>query len=565
MNNNNFVNDSVSFDTYNKGKYLRLADIISYNPVTNKATVQIRQTSQVFTDIGVNKALIGSIAKSDQCLVATIDPRLTNQLFVVATFGNIKIEPETTIGASVSVAGYSLAADGLFLLEHGADGVHKQIGATLVTSGNAVTSNNKILDNNIGLITSGSTITTGRKILDNSSAIIASGTTVSTNNKLLDSNIVLVTSGTTISSNNKFLDNNATLISSGTTITANNKLVDNNIGLVTSGSTITLGRKILDNDASLISSGTTITTGLKLLDNNTALITSGTTITTGNKLLDNNVALITSGNTITSGRKLLDNDLSIVASGTTISTANSLVDENYLISGWINSPHTFTFGSSDKPIFNITTPGDLTSYYTPGNRFAIYSANGLSTFFLLHGATFGGSFTTLNLFGGQSFNLGNTTISTVKFSPFKVPQGFPAGIDQWSISYLGLSNLTQSPPTAGVWYNIGGTLSIPVGVWSVDYDGVLSGIRSVAGDIEMKATLSVFGNTESSKNWTNERYWSVSQLQMVDNVAKQGIIVAPGKTTYHLNGLLNTGSNNSIQFLGAIHVNTRITARSSYL
>jgi len=82
-----FINNSISYDTFTAGKYIRLGEVLEYDTISNKAKVRIKQTNQILPDVPVSKSLVTSISRGDKCIIISIDSRLTDQNFVIAVFG----------------------------------------------------------------------------------------------------------------------------------------------------------------------------------------------------------------------------------------------------------------------------------------------------------------------------------------------------------------------------------------------------------------------------------------------------------------------------------------------
>lgn len=84
-------------------------------------------------------------------------------------------------------------------------------------------------------------------------------------------------------------------------------------------------------------------------------------------------------------------------------------------------------------------------------------------------------------------------VSAVSYSPHKVPYGFLAGKNKWSIRALIGTQIAQTA-VIGTWYNVGShQLNVPIGSWDLSYSN--SPIMSAtAGLMNLQANLSITNN-----------------------------------------------------------------------
>lgn len=65
-------------------------------------------------------------------------------------------------------------------------------------------------------------------------------------------------------------------------------------------------------------------------------------------------------------------------------------------------------------------------------------------------------------------------VASVSYSQFKSPYGFPASQDKWLIQSVYVTNLMQSAPVGGTFYNVGSArVTLPVGSYRLTYKGSL--------------------------------------------------------------------------------------------
>lgn len=153
-------------------------------------------------------------------------------------------------------------------------------------------------------------------------------------------------------------------------------------------------------------------------------------------------------------------------------------------------------------------------------------------------------------------------ISAVSYSISKIPYGFPAQEDKWTItSVLGASK-SQSSPTNDTWYNLGGSLLVPAGSWRVDYTSKLQ-VVSGAGQTYL-AAYATLGTTASTNDteMNAENTQSSASLTQVDSLVTASKVYNPTTpTTYYLNALRGNGSTGQL----LMTVVTRIRAVLAYL
>jgi hypothetical protein len=164
------------------------------------------------------------------------------------------------------------------------------------------------------------------------------------------------------------------------------------------------------------------------------------------------------------------------------------------LDGWIPAEETWTYASADAPTFVITVPSGAASRFSVGMKIKLTQTT--VKYFIITAV----ADTTLTVYGGTDYTLANATITAPFYSMVRSPQGFPMSPLKWTQSYSDTTNRIQSSPTNDAWYNINSaSLSVPIGVWNVDYSVFAAAIANQSGttDQQVFTTLSTTNNTET--------------------------------------------------------------------
>ncbi|MCA9333898.1 LamG domain-containing protein, partial [Candidatus Saccharibacteria bacterium] len=154
-------------------------------------------------------------------------------------------------------------------------------------------------------------------------------------------------------------------------------------------------------------------------------------------------------------------------------------------------------------------------------------------------------------------------ITSMAYSPHKVPHGFPAERGKWSISRVLKADTNQSSPVQNTWYNLGYSMSIPVGAWGVFYE-VSATAQNATNPSVVQVTLSTANNTESDKEATSHSQVNgatgivLTQIRNVD-------ITLSSATTYYLNLRTTTASGIGLGLNGSNAHPCVIKAECAYL
>ncbi len=145
----------------------------------------------------------------------------------------------------------------------------------------------------------------------------------------------------------------------------------------------------------------------------------------------------------------------------------------------------------------------------------------------------------------------------------KAPYGFPVDEAKWRVESLVTSDSSQASPAAGTWYNKGGSLTIPIGRWRVEYAAELEVTRAAAGALDVFATLSTAANSEANKETTTKIGIS-SGVSMRGSVSLCGYLLdLAAKGTYYLNCKTGQASMTAIAFKGS-EQKTKVRAVCGY-
>lgn len=176
------------------------------------------------------------------------------------------------------------------------------------------------------------------------------------------------------------------------------------------------------------------------------------------------------------------------------------------------------------------------------------------------GAYSGGA-TLVTVYGGTDYTLTNATISNPYFSTMKVPYNFNASVDKWRVLYISGATGTQSSPVNGTWYNLAGSISIPIGAWQVDYSLQNNATAASSTTLQFYSTLSKANNTESNTEFTTLVAIASGTAFTFPARLYGGLIKQQSKTTWYLNSSTAVSTYTSLNVYGGI----KISAKCLYL
>lgn len=247
---------------------------------------------------------------------------------------------------------------------------------------------------------------------------------------------------------------------------------------------------------------------------------------------------------------------------------DSLIKPEAITSGWISAGETWTYASADDPTFTFTVASDVTTKYSAGMKIKL--TQGTVKYFIITAVSaFSGGNTTITVYGGTDYDLANSAISANAYSMMRTPAGFPMSPAKWSVTVSSSSTTQQTDPTATVWYNLGGNIVVPVGVWSLSYQAPLY-LQTASANQYLNAycTLSTGNNSESDTQLTG---WAGAGDTTADSksargfISRQKYLELASKTTYYLNAKTISSNVTALQIASATGGDTVIRATCAYL
>lgn len=219
--------------------------------------------------------------------------------------------------------------------------------------------------------------------------------------------------------------------------------------------------------------------------------------------------------------------------------------------GW-NTSSAMTYVSADDPTYTAFLSGNQTGTFSPGMRIKLTQAT--VKYFIVTSVVYS-SGTSMTLYGGTDYDLANAAISNPYYSTHKAPYGFPLNPTMWTAEFNGASGTTQSSPTQNAWYNTDSiSLSIPIGVWDVEYSAVPYVLDTSATQVRVFSTLSTANNSESDVDFTRVVTFQVgsSSLYGAMSVYARKTLNLGAKTSYYLNCRTTLASVDNITINGAL-------------
>lgn len=234
--------------------------------------------------------------------------------------------------------------------------------------------------------------------------------------------------------------------------------------------------------------------------------------------------------------------------------------------GWVPDGDTWTYASADGPTGVFTIAGvDRSAVLMPGTRIKLTQTT--PKYFIVTKVAFSTN-TTVTIYGGTDYTLANAAITSPNHSPCKTPAGFNPDPDKWTESITDTSDRSQASPTAATWYNPGSlSLSVPIGVWRVQYMAHLENTIAATTAVQAKMTLSTANNSESDVDFTGFAINvgpTATILRGESEIYREKHLALTSKTSYFLNVSPVTASTSSIDIRGDLS-KTIIRAVCAYL
>lgn len=233
--------------------------------------------------------------------------------------------------------------------------------------------------------------------------------------------------------------------------------------------------------------------------------------------------------------------------------------------GWISSSATWSYSSLDSAAYTgvINVAADMTGLIGKGDRISYVQSSTQKWGIVTNVGTYLGGTTPITFFYGTNTALANATITSPMFSHVKNPFGFPSEQAKWTITITDTTNLVQASPVAGTYYNLGSlSMAVPIGVWSLSFQGVAWDDVTNA-QCSMVLALSTSNNSLSDATF-QDYFIGYGTSVVANNLKKTKTINLVSKTTYYL--IVMTGSSGvaNIRIRGDV-VTTEIRAVCAYL
>jgi len=209
---------------------------------------------------------------------------------------------------------------------------------------------------------------------------------------------------------------------------------------------------------------------------------------------------------------------------------------HYGFDGWIAANETWTYASADAPTFTFTISGDKTGKYSAGMRIKLTQTT--VKYFIITKVVFDDPGSTITVYGGTDYTLVDAAITNPYYSTQKAPLGFPLDPTKWTVKVSDTTLRTQATPTGGAWYNLGSvSISIPIGVWNVDYQVLAQIAEATAGPYTLLTTLSTANNAQSDSEFTT-RWHEYNSANLVVTNFKTKVLTLTSKTAYYINTMV---------------------------
>lgn len=158
-------------------------------------------------------------------------------------------------------------------------------------------------------------------------------------------------------------------------------------------------------------------------------------------------------------------------------------------------------------------------------------------------------------------------ISALAYSVHKVPYGFVAGQDKWSVETQDMVDRTQSSPVSGTWYNPGSiSLSVPIGAWAIYWSAIQYSSKAAATSTRNFAGLATANNAAPYTNTLKASLYvngASGSQDLRGTATRQDTLSLTVSATYYLNTMSNN-TDAAIGFLGA-EATSVIKATNAYL
>jgi hypothetical protein len=227
-------------------------------------------------------------------------------------------------------------------------------------------------------------------------------------------------------------------------------------------------------------------------------------------------------------------------------------------SGWQAGTGTWSWSSSDAPTYVISVDNDQTGIVGVGQRIKLTHAGVVKYFIVTAVGAFGAGVTLITVYGGTDYTLANTPITLPYWSNIKAPLGFPLNPAKWTVEVSDNVDRTQAAPAINTWYNLGGeSITVPIGLWDVEYSVVVYGVRAVGiNSLGLFGTISTVNNAETDSDLTGTAaFVTVGNViqYLFNSITRHKPLSIAAKTIYYLNEKLNSAGMDTLGINNASH------------
>jgi len=244
------------------------------------------------------------------------------------------------------------------------------------------------------------------------------------------------------------------------------------------------------------------------------------------------------------------------------------IDHEATSGGWIAAGETWTFGSADDPTYTFTVSGDKRTKYGPGMRIKVTQSATVRQFLVSADVAYdsGNDISTITMYGGTDSDLANATISSPYYSREKAPLGFPLDPTKWTVEYIDSVDRTKTSAADTTWYNLNSaSLSVPIGVWKLEYYVIARATVANAQQLGVKSALSTSSSETSDTTLAAMTVTSGADVDVGSNHTRSKTISLASKTTYYLLTCADIGYGTCTLENGGRNGSTIIRAVCAYL
>lgn len=212
---------------------------------------------------------------------------------------------------------------------------------------------------------------------------------------------------------------------------------------------------------------------------------------------------------------------------------------NLGLNGWLPLATIPTLQASDNPVYTLRFGADMTAIIGLGNRIKLTQHGSVKYFIVVAVGAYTGENTDIDVYGGTDYDMENTDTYPVTlpyYSIAKAPFGFPLNPTKWTVEVIDTSNRTQSSPSQNTWYNLGttsGQITIPKGVWNVEYEVSIGANAGATAAWRLQVALSTSNNSVSDSGFICDLFVSAVAI-FVQTVFRKKTLSLASKTLYYL-------------------------------